>query len=116
MENALPFEIKNEKTVQEVVAKDGSVSGMVFYEAGKSTVLGGIATSNPCVLMLKQKENEIQLSLADPTQKLKDISFVIAGEYSGNNTTVQDGKTIINVVLPQDEKAGKTVTLNLTKK
>lgn len=111
-----PFSISNQTDNQEVIASNGNIAGIVFYEPGNSNVFGGIETDQPCLIMVKKLENGLEVSVADPTQKLIEINLVLAGEYSGNNITAQDGKTKINVVLPQLEQAGKTITLNLAKK
>ncbi len=116
METELPFKIKNETDRQEVIATGGSVAGVIFYEPGKSDVFGGIETDNPCLVMLKKQESSIQLSIADPTQKLKELNLVLQEKYSGENATIKNGKTEINILMPQNKQAGKTVTLLLIQK
>jgi len=113
MEAELPFEIRNETNKQEVLSKDGAIAGVVFYEAGKSAIFGGIETDKPCLLMLKKQEDDLELSVADPTQKLEEIELVINGSFSGKNVNEMNGKTRIKIVLSQNEFAGKSVTLNL---
>jgi chondroitin AC lyase len=115
METELSFKIKNETDRQEVVANGGSVAGVIFYEPGKSDVFGGIETDNPCLVMLKKQKNGMQLSIADPTQELKELGLLLESEYSGENAVAMNGKTKINIELPQNEEAGKTVTLQLKK-
>lgn len=113
METKFPFRIKNDKNFQLVETFDNKLTGVVFYEPGTADIFGGITSEQPCVLMLKSQENGIQLSVADPTQKLSELNLVLNGNYSGKNTKVQDGKTVVNIQLPQNEFAGQSVTLKL---
>lgn len=115
MENQAPFILQNEKNKQEVIASDGSIAGVVFYDAGKSDVFGGIDVDQPCLVMLKNQENGLQVSVADPTQLITEINLILNGQYSGENCTNEKGKTVLKVVLPQGGQAGKTVTLKLKK-
>ncbi|WP_163324107.1 polysaccharide lyase 8 family protein [Draconibacterium mangrovi] len=115
MEKNPPLKITNTKTKQEVVSNDGTITGVVFYEAGKSDLLNGIEVDQPCLLMLKNESDKITLSISDPTQKLSEINLVLNGEFKGETTTPQDGKTKVKVVLPQNEFAGKTETITLQK-
>ncbi len=115
MEKNPPLKITNTQTKQEVVLNDGTLAGVVFYEAGKSDLMGGIEVDQPCLLMVKNDGGNISLSISDPTQKLSEINLVINGGFRGENITIQDGKTKIKVVLPQKEFAGKTETITLQK-
>ncbi|HRX11594.1 MAG TPA: hypothetical protein P5210_08095 [Draconibacterium sp.] len=63
--------------------------------------------------MLKTQENGIQVSVADPTQKLAEINLSLEGEYSGENLNVTNGKTHLKIELPKEGEAGKTVTLSI---
>lgn len=113
IENTQPFTIKNDKNRQEVIKTDDSLAGIVFYKAGKSDVFGGIESNRPCIVMLKQTGNKLAISVADPTQKLNEISLKVKGKFMGQENATLDGETAINVVLPKNEDAGKTVTLKL---
>lgn len=115
LENRKPFHIQNKINRQEVVAVSGNIAGLVFYEPGKSEALGGIEVDQPCILMLKKENNEIQLSVADPTQLLTEINVVVSGEFSGENAEVRDGKTKLNIKLPLENFAGKTVNVIMRK-
>jgi len=115
METELPFKITNEKNMQEVVSEDGSIAGIVFYEAGKSEIFGGIEVDQPCLLMIKKSDSGIQISVSDPTQKLSKIKLIINGDYSGDFATSGIGKTKIKITLPQEGDAGKTVIIKLTR-
>lgn len=108
-----PFIFHNQKSKQEVVSKDEKLAGVIFYEPGKSGVLGGIEVDKPCVLMIKKDDDEIKLSIADPTQLLSEINVTVNGEFSGENTEIQNGKTKVKVMLPKGEEAGKTVIVTM---
>jgi nitrogen fixation protein len=84
-----------------------------LYKAGKSAAFGGLEVDQPCLVMLKKQENGIQVSVADPTQKLAEINLILKGEYSGVNLIVKNGKTLMKVELPKDGEAGKTVTITI---
>ncbi|NQU54999.1 MAG: polysaccharide lyase 8 family protein [Bacteroidetes bacterium] len=113
METELPFEIINSKSTQEVVNLDKSLAGIVFYEAGKSDIFGGVEVDKSCLLMLKKRNDGLQVSIADPTQKLSEINMILNGEFSGELATSENGKTKLKVILPQQGEAGKTVSLEL---
>jgi chondroitin AC lyase len=115
LEKELPFEIINSKNRQEVIATDNLMAGVVFYNAGKSEAFGGIETDQPCLVMIKQQDSGIQVSVSEPTQKLNELNLILNGEYSGDFATPKEGKTKIKITLPQEGEAGKTVTIKLNK-
>ncbi|MBT3382244.1 MAG: polysaccharide lyase 8 family protein [Prolixibacteraceae bacterium] len=114
MEKNLPFKIINEKDKQEVSSSDGAINGIVFYRPGKSGILGGIEVDKPCLVMLKKKDNDLLVSIADPTQKLDEINMILNNEYSGEFAVSKNGKTKLNIKLPDGGEAGKTVILKLS--
>ncbi len=113
MESQFPFNITNRKDRQEVTSIDGVFGGVVFYERGKSDVLGGIEVDNPCLVLMKRDGDNLELSVSDPTQQLKELNLLIQGEYKGDSTTIENGKTMVKVVLPDGDNKGKTVTVKL---
>ena len=115
IEIASPFTILNDKERQEVVSINGLQTGIVFYKSGKSNLFGGIEVDQPCLVLLKKQNDDIQISMSDPTQQLDKIQFTINGEYNYKNGLVENGKTKITVQLPLEAESGKTVTFNLRK-
>ena len=113
MESQFPFNFTNRKNRQEVASIDGSFVGVVFYEQGKSDVLGGIEVDNPCLVLMKRNGDNLELSVSDPTQQLKELNLIIQGEYKGDFATNVSGKTMVKVVLPDEDNKGKTVTVKL---
>ena len=106
-----PFVIRNEKMKQEVVSESGSTAGIIFYQAGKSNVFGGLETDKPCIVMIKKQKGGLQLSVADPTQKLAEIRMILNGIHTGENVVTRDGKSFLKIALPQGGEAGKSVTV-----
>ena len=113
LEKDFPFEIRNGKNIQAVLSKDKTIKGIVFYQAGKLNGDSGIEVNKPCIMMLKNKPEGLQVSIADPTQLEKEIQITFNGEFSHDHARVENGKTIVSVTLPQGEEAGKTITLDL---
>ncbi len=114
MEKQPLFKILNEKERQEVVSTDGSIAGIVFYKPGKSAAFGGVEVDQPCLVMLKKQSNKLQVSVADPTQKLTAVKLSLNGGYEHENTTFGNGKTELKIKFPQGGEAGKTVTFNVS--
>lgn len=103
--------------MQAVVTTDASLGGAIFYKAGKIKLLSNIEVDKPCIVMMKKEKGVLQLSLADPTQKLEQIKLTLDGKFdtkdSGYNLKAEQGKTILVVNLPKGGEAGKTVALSL---
>lgn len=102
-----PFEIINTNTLQSVVSSNKKIGGIVFYKAGKSKLLGGISVDKPCVLMYQKREENIEISLSDPTQKLGEINLSFQKYRIDDENT---SKNTITIQLHQGEKSGKTET------
>ncbi len=102
--------------MQEVESHSGDAAGIVFYKAGSSKTFDGIEVDRPCVVMLKKSYDGLKVSVADPTQLLNEINLTVSGNYSAEDSKAENGKTKLKVSLPQNEEAGKTVTLKLNKR
>lgn len=109
-----PFSIRNQRNRQEVVRADGKLAGIVFYEAGTSGVMGGVRTKQPALVLMRKEEDRLNLSVADPTQRLSELELSVSGEYQHAFGTPVDGKTLLRIPLPQGGMAGKSVCLSLT--
>jgi chondroitin AC lyase len=108
--------LTNESNLQTVASQDLKWIGIVFYQAGKSTLLGGVEVDQPCVLLIRKEARGLTVSLSDPTQKLKSIRLKINGVYKssdGSAVAQKDGKSEIIIALPSGNEAGKTVTKKL---
>ncbi len=120
MEVAPTFKIlSNDANIQSVISADGNIGGIVFYHAGKAKLLGGIETDQPCVLMVKREGNRLAVSVSDPTQKLEKLRLTFDGKYqvseTGITATINQNKTELEINLPKNEEAGKTVLIHLSK-
>jgi chondroitin AC lyase len=113
LESDKPFNIRNEKEIQEVISTDGEIAGFVFYKPGKTGAFGGIEVDNPCLVMIKNQTNGLWVSVADPTQLTGEINLTLNERFSGENALVQSGKTKIKVILPKGEEAGKSFIIQL---
>ena len=108
-----PFKIMNTKVQQSVVSSDEKKAGFVFYKKGTTTIKGGISVDAPCVILLEEKLDYLDLAISDPSQKLTKIGVSVKGNYSIKNSNYKNGKTHFVIHLPQGEQAGKTVQLQL---
>lgn len=121
LETKLSFRIvKNENNIQAIISSDQKWGGMVFYQAGKTELFGGIETDQPCVLMVKKEKNGLLVSISDPTQKRGQIQLTFKGNYQTTNPSVSvslsQGTSILTVSLPKGDEAGKTVSMELERK
>jgi chondroitin AC lyase len=111
--------LKNDKKMQEVISANQQWSGMVFYLPGKSAQPDGIEVDQPCVVMQQKNGKERSLSLSDPTQKRKQLTLRLSGNYQTTTvrtkTNFDQGKTTFTIDLPSSPEAGKTVLLKLSK-
>ncbi len=112
--NDFPFIITNTAEKQEIKSVDGKTAGLVFYKKGTSDFMGGIRVDQPCIMIVSQDKEKLYLSIADPTQKLNELNVTISGEYTGNQAMHGGGETIVNVSLPKEGDAGKSVISVLT--
>lgn len=105
-----PFKIiRNDPQVQAVRHLNKEIMGVVFYEAGELESLEGFSlkTDNPCILLLdlRSKDTAI-LSVADPTQKLSDLTVGLSRK---SDVWHQQ----ISVDLPTGPHAGKSTKVYL---
>ncbi len=112
--------VRNESDLQAVISSDQKWAGLIFYQAGKSELFGGIETDQPCVVMLKKGKDGIGVSVSDPTQKLAQVKLTLKGNFQSENSNdslaSSQGNTTWTVKLPKGEEAGKSVSVVLVKK
>jgi chondroitin AC lyase len=118
METSPSFRILRNDTLQQaVISPDQSLTGVVFRQAGKSDLFGGLEVSAPCIVMLKKEKGLLKVSLSDPTQKLSELRLTMSGKYAltDQQATVHpvNGKLTWTVTLPAQDDAGNTVTFKL---
>ena len=112
--------LKNDKTMQAVVAADGSMAGVVFYDAGQADVFGGIKVDQACIVLLKIEGDGMRFSIADPTQKLEELSCSFEGPYVLKDPTrsaaFDTESATLTLKLGSNEDAGRTLSVLLSKK
>ncbi len=103
----MPFTVlKNDTIVQAIQSADKRVIQGVFYK-GNTALVGNnisLSVSDPCVLMVENKDKEYLISVQDP-QMNKDLKQI----------TISIGGVKYPVNLPQGEIAGKPVLLSIKK-
>lgn len=109
------FKTVNTNDYQSVSRINGSLTGIVFYLPTKVPVFGGIAVDSPCVLMVEKLDDGLKVSVSDPTHTLKKLKIAIEGKYKGENCSFENNKTFIEVNLPEEDLAGKTIAFILRK-
>lgn len=97
--------LKNSTECQSVTDKEQSICQTVFYKAG-TVNLGKLKvhSENAGIVMLeKQRNGRIKITVEDPTQKLIDFVLVVSGKFSGKNVTYnpESRQTRIKIPLPQ---------------
>lgn len=115
LQKSANFLITNNKEQQIVSRKEGSLSGIVFYEAGKAEIFGGITVNVPCLLLVEKLKEGLKVWVSDPTHKLATIRIAFNGKYTGENVSLEKNQTILNVALPTGGEAGKTLLIILKK-
>jgi hypothetical protein len=63
--------------------------------------------------MVRKMNGDLQVSIADHMQTLKEIKITMNGEFRGENATAGSGKTVITFTLPEGAMAEKAVTVKL---
>lgn len=113
LEGNSPFRIINNESLQAVETMDGSKAGISFYKAGKVNILGGIEVNQACLIMLEKQNNDIEISVSDPTQKLSEIRIILEGQYEHENAEIMGSNTVIKIMMPSGMELGKTSILRL---
>jgi len=99
-------------------AKDNR-TGITYYVFWKDGSFGDITVSKPCMVITRENENDFELSVSDPSQKLsentvnvnKALSVAEADEYA---TVTGDGNTT-KIVLNLENSVGRTYSFKFTK-
>ncbi len=63
--------------------------------------------------MLEKQNNDVHLSVSDPTQKLSEIQIIIEGNYDHKNAKIMGSSTIVNIKMSSGMEAGKTTKVRL---
>ncbi len=112
--------LANQSNLQAVYLEEEQTIQAAFYQAG-SIVLDSHTTlqvEQPCLVMLKLEKDTITLSVADPTQTLKQVQLSLSGSYIAEGCTIHTNtkRTTLTADLPLSAYAGRTIQLELHRK
>lgn len=114
--------LSNTSEIQAVLHKDLDLTEIVFYKPGSLKINDGLelTAKSPCIIMLKISGNHIsEISVSDPTQKLKSLQFSMntSIEGKGDHWQIQPDKekknSLITIDLPEGGYAGQSVVIKL---
>ncbi|MCY7356836.1 MAG: polysaccharide lyase beta-sandwich domain-containing protein, partial [Rudanella sp.] len=113
--------LSNTSDIQAVKNHKLGITQLAFYKAGAIDIGQGVSVrmDNPGMAMLKMQGGKLtELTVADPSRKLSQISVSVTGKYPsrGENyrAVVDEAKnsTLFIVEVPQGVYLGKSVVLN----
>lgn len=81
----------------------------------ESDFVGGLTNGTNGVAVLQYNRGGLKVSISDPTHTLKNLKIAIEGKYKGENCSFENNKTFIELNLPEDDLAGKTIVFILRK-
>ena len=114
--------IANQSDVQAVKLKDNSLIQFVFHKPTRMRTFSKseyIETKSAGLVMLEKNiNNDLIITVSDPTQTLNDFNVIVSGRYTGKQCSYNSIKnqTEILITLPQKGEAGSSVTLILKRK
>ena len=94
--------LSNTNEIQAVREKTLGISSYVFYGAGKC---GEISTDSPAIIMVGERDGEVEFALTDPTHELTAAEVAIDRELEvieknrKMQISAEGGKTVIKVDL-----------------
>lgn len=112
--------LTNTPDIQAVQHKRLNISQVVFYKAGQIKLSNEILliADKPCLVMVTINDNSVEkITVADPTHKLQTLQLKISSGFESSesnwrsNWSSQDKSTIIDIDLPREGDAGKSVVL-----
>ncbi len=114
--------LANNANLQAVKSSKLNMAQIAFYRAGELSVSKEISLKmdSQGMAMLTMKDNRVKdLSVSDPSRKLNRINLTISGIYNIQQENVvaypdkKSNQTLLIIQLPQNEYAGKTVSMVL---
>ncbi|RKD88290.1 polysaccharide lyase 8 family protein [Mangrovibacterium diazotrophicum] len=118
METAPSFRIlQNTADAQVVQAADDSWFGAAVYSSENLKLPFGLHVDQACLIMANSNGKQLELSLADPTQKLKGITISCGRSYTceENEFVRQISPGGFYLDFPQNDRLGDTRTFTLHK-
>ncbi len=104
--------VKNEPDVQAVKNVSHNIYAVVFYEPGSVQFNKDleISTDKEAILLIREKENAYEISVADPLYKAIEINITFNKKLSGEDVLRKKSLSSIRFKLPQGEYKGHSVT------
>jgi len=111
--------LSNTSNIQAVWHKDLGTGQLVFYQPGRLVLPDGksITLRNSGLVMVKMDGESIsEITVADPSRKLKEITLEIGGSFVGHGSTwlassESANSSFLRIKLPMGDQAGKSVTI-----
>jgi len=112
--------LTNQADIQAVKLKDNSIFQFVFHKAGRISTFSKtdfIESKTAGLVQLEKSEQDITITVCDPTQSKNSMKLLISGNYSGNKAVYNStlNSTELKISLPEGVNAGKSVTVQLKK-
>jgi hypothetical protein len=113
-----PFTLlTNTQDIQAVYNRNSNLYAIALYNPGTVTISRKlyIGADKPCIILYKADKNkDVRITVADPTQKLEKIVLLISAKVGGDGVKAkEDGSSEITVNLPSGDEAGKSVSVDL---
>lgn len=98
--------IRNDTAMQAVRDGEKQLTGIVFYKAGELVFQEQykLQSNQPCVLLINMQNNTFEISVADPTQKLKNILLTL---YKKNLLY-----KVLDIDFPKGDRHGASVVVH----
>ncbi|MBR2467223.1 MAG: hypothetical protein IKB38_09900 [Clostridia bacterium] len=108
--------ISNTAELQAVRKKSLGITAAALFKAGE---IGPVCASVPCLIMYKETDEGLEVSVCDPTQKLESGEFTVSGAFECTDADIElkvecDG-TAARVSADFRELAGKALRFSLKK-
>ncbi|WP_394749688.1 polysaccharide lyase 8 family protein [Spongiimicrobium salis] len=111
--------LRNTTKIQAVMHRKLKLLQLNFMEPGSFQLDKDftVAVSNPCLLMIQQVDNGIQLSISDPTQKLQKTEVRLSGKFLSDQYDYdqKNNMTEIPIEFPNGAFAGQSIVRLLPK-
>jgi chondroitin AC lyase len=113
--------LENTPYIQAVMHNALNMIQLVFYKAGEVEIAEGLVlrSENPGIIILKMEGRDVkQISVSDPNRELGTYRLSISSKLEKNGEKIeaswseQKGMSEIDIMLPQGNYAGKSVSID----
>lgn len=105
--------LQNDDRIQAVYHKDLKMLQAIVYKIGTIETPDGlkVTTNKPCAIMVQELNGEFKITIADPTQRPRDLWVYVNRELPTNDrVTYQDGQSTLVFSLNEGAYAGSSTT------